>query len=90
MHAIDPLGDKPDLLLGRQPDRRQLVYSTPTYAVQSTQGNLFFTATIRIDVVQASFPHRLQAPPPMLSQPPLNNRGTLIWQDHGTSKYDTA
>ena len=58
--------------------------------LQSTQGNLFFTATIRIDVVQASFPQRLQAPPPMLSQPPLNNRGTLIWQDHGTSKYDTA
>ena len=58
--------------------------------LQSTQGNLFFTATIRIDVVQASFPQRLQAPPPMLSQPPLDNRGTLIWQDHGASKYDTV
>ena len=58
--------------------------------LQSTQGNLFFTATIRIDVVQASFPQLLQAPPPMSSQPPLNNRGTLIWQDHGASKYDTV
>ena len=58
--------------------------------VQSTQGNLFFTATIRIDVLQASFPQLLQAPPPMSSQPPLNNRGTLIWQDHGASKYDTV
>ena len=58
--------------------------------LQSTQGNLFFTATIRIDVVQASFPQRLQAPPPMPSQPPLNNRGTLIWQDHGAPKFDTV
>ena len=58
--------------------------------LQSTQGNLFFTATIRIDVVQVSVPNSLQAPPPPLPQPPLHNRGTLVWQDHGQSKFDTA
>ena len=58
--------------------------------LQSTQGNLFFTATIRIDVVQVSVPNSLQAPPPPLPQPSLHNRGTLVWQDHGHSKFDTA
>ena len=58
--------------------------------LQSTQGNLSFTATIRIDVVHATDPQRLQAPPPPISQPALHNRGTLVWQDHGHSKYDTA
>jgi hypothetical protein len=39
---------------------------------QSTQGNLFLTATVRIDVVQVSMPARLHAPPPPVSQPRLN------------------
>ena len=58
--------------------------------LQSTQGNLFFTATIRIDVVQVSFPNQLQAMPPPLSQPALFNRGTLVWQDNGHPKFDTT
>jgi hypothetical protein len=58
--------------------------------LQSTQGNLFFTCTVRVDVVQVSMPARLHAPPPPVSQPRLNNRGTLIWQDHGADKFDTT
>ena len=59
-------------------------------SLQSTQGNLFFTATIRIDVVQVSFPNMLQAPPIPPPQPALHNRGTLVWQDHGASKFDSS
>ena len=58
--------------------------------LQSTQGNLFFTATIRIDVVQVSFPNQLQAMPPPTPQPVLYNRGTLVWQDNGHPKFDTT
>ena len=58
--------------------------------LQSTQGNLFFTATIRIDVVQVSFPNHLQAMPPPPPQPALYNRGTLVWQDNGHPKFDTT
>ena len=58
--------------------------------LQSTQGNLNFTATIRIDVVQVSMPARLRAPPVPVPEPKLHNRGTLIWQNHGEPKFDTA
>ena len=48
------------------------------------------TATIRIDVVQVSFPNHLQAMPPPPPQPALYNRGTLVWQDNGHPKFDTT
>ena len=62
----------------------------PNSSLQSTQGNLFFTATIRIDVVQVSFPNALQAVPPSIPQPALFNRGTLVWQDNGHPNFDTT
>lgn len=54
--------------------------------LQSTLGNLSFTATIRIDVIHANDPLRLNAPPPPPTEPKLHNRGTLVWQNHGQPK----
>jgi hypothetical protein len=44
---------------------------------QSTKGNLYFTATIRIDIVKVYNPNKLQSEPPPLPQFPSRASGVL-------------
>jgi hypothetical protein len=44
---------------------------------QSTLGNLYFTATIRIDIVKVYNPNKLQSEPPPLPQFPSRSGGVL-------------
>jgi hypothetical protein len=44
---------------------------------QSTKGNLYFTATIRIDIVKVYNPNKLQSEPPPLPQFPSRSTGVL-------------
>jgi hypothetical protein len=44
---------------------------------QSTKGNLYFTATIRIDIVKVYNPNKLQSEPPPLPQFPSRSSGVL-------------
>jgi hypothetical protein len=44
---------------------------------QSTKGNLYFTATIRIDIVKVYNPNKLQSEPPPMPQFPSRSSGVL-------------
>jgi hypothetical protein len=44
---------------------------------QSTKGNLYFTATIRIDIVKVYNPNKLQSEPPPMPQFPRKSTGVL-------------
>jgi hypothetical protein len=44
---------------------------------QSTKGNLYFTATIRVDIVKVYNPNKLQSEPPPLPQFPSRSSGVL-------------
>ena len=56
-----------------------------TGTAQSTLGNLSFTATLRIDVIQASQPNELQTPP--IPRPiPGRFIRPVEWQDYGKPK----
>jgi hypothetical protein len=44
---------------------------------QSTKGNLYFTATIRIDIVKVYNPNKLQSEPPPMAQFPSRASGVL-------------
>jgi hypothetical protein len=44
---------------------------------QSTKGNLYFTATIRIDIIKVYNPNKLQSEPPPMPQFPSRSSGVL-------------
>jgi hypothetical protein len=44
---------------------------------QSTKGNLYFTATIRVDIVKVYNPNKLQSEPPPMPQFPSRSSGVL-------------
>ncbi len=55
---------------------------------QSTQGNLFFTAVMKVDIIKVSQPQLLESKPlGILSNPSKTQNGILTWQDYGNPKY---
>jgi hypothetical protein len=46
---------------------------------QSTKGNLYFTATIRIDIVKVYNPNKLQSEPPPMPQFPSRSSGVITF-----------
>ena len=56
--------------------------------LQSSLGNLFFTAVIRIDIIKMSNPARLETPALPLPLPARKaQNGVLTFQDYGMPKY---
>jgi len=54
---------------------------------QSTLGNLFFTAVIRVDILKTSSPVKLQSGGLQPSLPASKNQGLYVWQDYGQPKH---
>jgi hypothetical protein len=64
--------------------------STSTFAspLQSSLGNLFFTAVLRVDIIKMSNPARLETPALPLPLPARKaQNGVLTFQDYGMPKY---
>lgn len=55
--------------------------------LQSTLGNLFFTATIRIDTIRMFIPRELQSEPPPPPMPAHEAQSVLVWPNYGRPKY---
>lgn len=55
---------------------------------QSTQGNLFFTAVLRVDIIKVSQPQTLETKPlSSLPNPSKTQQGVITWADYGKPKY---
>ncbi len=54
---------------------------------QSTLGNLFFTAVIRVDILKTSSPVKLQSEGIRPALPASKTQGMYVWQDYGTPKH---
>lgn len=55
---------------------------------QNTDGNLSFTAVIRVDILRVSDPRNLESAPPPAPQPAHEAQtGVLTWQAYGRPKY---
>jgi len=55
--------------------------------LQNTQGNLSFTAVIRVDIIRNKMPQKLETaalPPPL---PARKAQSTLVWSDYGNPKH---
>jgi hypothetical protein len=55
--------------------------------LQNTQGNLSFTAVIRVDIIKNRMPQKLESegiPPPL---PARKAQSTLVWTDYGMPKH---
>ena len=54
---------------------------------QSTLGNLYFTAVLRVDIVKNSMPVKLETPRIQPLLPAREGQSTYIWQDYGEPKH---
>jgi hypothetical protein len=54
---------------------------------QSTDGNLFFTAVIKVEVIKVFNPRHLQTEKPAFPLPAREAQGTLVWPDYGRPKF---
>ena len=84
-NTSDPLTNPTHILLGRQ----YLEAATKGYTnlTQSTLGNLFFTAVIRVDIIKTSNPSRLDTPALPLPLPARKAQtGVLTFQNFGMPK----
>lgn len=54
---------------------------------QSTQGNLFFTGVIRVDIVKVRDVRKLETPMLERPKPASKASGVLVWQNHGNPRY---
>ena len=54
---------------------------------QSTQGNLFFTGVVRVDIVKVRDVRKLETPMLERPKPARKASGVLVWQDHGNPRY---
>ena len=55
---------------------------------QSTQGNLYFTAVVRVDIIKVSQPQTLETSQlPKLPNASKTQQGIITWPDYGKPKY---
>lgn len=54
---------------------------------QSTYGNLFFTAVVRIDIVRVSIPRQLETQPPPAPMPAHEAQSVMVWPNYGRPKF---
>ena len=54
---------------------------------QSTQGNLFFTGVVRVDIVKVRDVRKLETPRLERPSVPSKTSGVITWQNGGLQKY---
>ena len=54
---------------------------------QSTQGNLFFTGVLRVDIIKVRDVRKLETQMLERPKPASKASGVLVWQDHGNPRY---
>ncbi len=54
---------------------------------QATQGNLYFTAVLKVDVIRVRNPQGLESIPPPFPQPAREAQSVLTWPDYGRPKH---
>lgn len=54
---------------------------------QSTKGNLFFTACLKIEIIRVRNPQRLETVPPPFPKPAREAQSVVTWQDYGRPKH---
>ena len=53
---------------------------------QSTQGNLYFTAVLKVEVIRVRNPVHLDTVPPPFPKPAREAQGVVVWSDYGRPK----
>ena len=83
--------DRASIIDSTNQNGRMYALSTPTKfasGLQSSLGNLFFTAVVRVDIIKMSNIARLETPPLPLPLPARKaQNGVLTFQDYGMPKY---
>ena len=83
--------DRATIIDSTNQNGRMYALSTPTKfasQLQSSLGNLFFTAVVRVDIIKMSNIARLETPPLPLPLPARKaQNGVLTFQDYGMPKY---
>ena len=83
--------DRASIIDSTNQNGRMYAKSTPTKfasQLQSSLGNLFFTAVVRVDIIKMSNIARLETPPLPLPLPARKaQNGVLTFQDYGMPKY---
>ena len=83
--------DRVSIIDSTNQNGRMYAKSTPTKfasQLQSSLGNLFFTAVVRVDIIKMSNIARLETPPLPLPLPARKaQNGVLTFQDYGMPKY---
>jgi len=81
------LGRLPGNESGTAAGREDLAEDSFTSDVQSTQGNLYFTAVVKVDVIRVRNPKGLETVPPPFPHPAREAQSVLTWQDYGRPKH---
>jgi len=55
--------------------------------LQNQNGNLFFDAVIKVEMIKVRNPKLLESAPPGMAMPAREAQNVLIWQDYGRPKY---
>jgi hypothetical protein len=59
----------------------------PNSKLQSTLGNLYFTAVIKCEIIKVRNPKKLESDPPVKPLPARVAQAPLVWEDYGNPKY---
>jgi hypothetical protein len=54
---------------------------------QSTQGNLYFTAVLKVEVIRVRNPAHLDTVPPPFPKPAREAQGVVVWPDYGRPRH---
>lgn len=54
---------------------------------QNTQGNLYFTAVLKVEVIRVRNPAHLDTAPPPFPKPAREAQGVVVWPDYGRPRH---
>jgi hypothetical protein len=81
------LGRLPGSTSGTAAGREDTAPDSFTSDVQNTDGNLYFTAVLKVEVIRVRNPTHLDTVPPAFPQPAREAQSVVTWPDYGRPRH---